>query len=60
MRDQENIEKGIEQGMKQGRIEGIQGTIIALRDLGQKNSEIKTTIMEIYALSEDEAAEYLS
>ena len=44
---------------KEGIKEGIKGTIIALRNLGQKNSEIKTAIMEIYALSEDEAAEYL-
>ncbi|MDE6905296.1 MAG: hypothetical protein K2P76_10240 [Lachnospiraceae bacterium] len=43
---------------KEGLKEGIQGTIVALSDLGQGNVNIKRTIMKIYGLSDEEANEY--
>lgn len=44
---------------KEEQEKGIQGTIVALRDLGIEGSQIKASIMKAYKLSEDEAEEYL-
>ena len=51
MRDQENIEKGIQKG--------IQGAVELLRDVGQEDDEIRIAIMKKYGLTENEAEEYL-
>ena len=51
MRDQENIEKGIQKG--------ILGAVELLCDAGWEDYEIKTAIMKKYSLTENEADEYL-
>ena len=53
------VDEGRNEGLREGRKVGIQGAIGALRDLGQGNADIKETIMRIYGLSDEEAAEYL-
>ena len=55
----EGLKEGLSKGRNEGRREGIHGTITALRDLGQSAADIKRTIMKIYGLSDEEAAEYL-
>ncbi len=52
MRDQENIEKGIEKGK-------IYGAISMCRDLGLPEEEISKKLQEKYHLSREEAQEYL-
>lgn len=46
-------------GWKEGREEGIQGMVDVLHDLGHEDAEIRQIIQKKYALSEEEAAEYL-
>ncbi len=52
MRDQENIEKGIEKGK-------IYGMISAYRDLDLTEEEILKKVQEKFRLSLEEAKEYL-
>ncbi len=52
MRDQENIEKGIEKGK-------IYGAISMCRDLGLSDDEISKRLQEKYHLSQEEITEYL-
>ena len=52
MRDQENIEKGIEKGK-------IYGAISMCRDLGLPEEEISKRLQQKYHLSQEEAEEYL-
>ena len=52
MRDQENIEKGIEKGK-------IYGAISMCRDLGLTEEEILKKVQEKFRLSLEEAKEYL-
>lgn len=52
MRDQENIEKGIERGK-------IYGAISMCRDLGLSDDEISKRLQEKYHLSQEEITEYL-
>ncbi len=52
MRDQENIEKGIEKGK-------IYGAISMCRDLGLPEEEILKKVQEKFRLSLEEAKEYL-
>ena len=52
MRDQENIEKGIEKGK-------IYGAISMCRDLGLPEEEISKKLQEKYHLSREETQEYL-
>ena len=56
MRDQENIEKGMEQGMQTGKIYGM---ITAYRALHMPDDEISEKLQEIYDLSKEEAERYL-
>lgn len=56
MRDQENIEKGIEQGLKKGRILGMVST---LRDLDVPDEVILQKIQEKFMFSEEEANLYM-
>ncbi len=51
MRDQENIEKGIQKG--------IQGAVELLRDVGREDNEIRIAIVKKFDLTESEAEEYL-
>ena len=44
---------------KEGRKEGIQGAVDTLREFGHEDLEIKRAIMQRYALSAEEAEEYL-
>ncbi len=52
MRDQENIEKGIEQGK-------IWGSISTYRDFGLSDGEISEKLQKKYYLSEEEIMKYL-
>lgn len=51
MRDQENIEKGIEKG--------IYGTVSICRDIGMPNEEISGRLQKQFGLSQEEAEGYL-
>ena len=55
MRDQENIEKGIQQG----REEGIKGTVSILKKLGVPRQTIALKIQEQYNLSPETCEKYL-
>ena len=59
LRDQENIEKGIELGRAEERLEGIRLMVSALRDFGIPKEEIRKKIQEKYQLTEQELEEYL-
>ena len=63
LRDQENIEKGIELGRTEGRAEerqeGIRLMVSALRDFGIPKEEIRKKIQEKYQLTEQELEVYL-
>ena len=59
LRDQENIEKGIELGRTEGRQEGIRLMVSALRDFGIPKEEIRKKIQEKYQLTEQELEVYL-
>ena len=52
MRDQENIEKGIEKGK-------IYGMLDAYREIGMTDDIISKKLQEKFHLSENEAEEYL-
>lgn len=56
MRDQENLERGLEQGLEIGR---IYGTISAYKELNLSEDTILNKLMEKFQLTEDEAKEYL-
>jgi len=53
------IQKGIQEGIREGIQKGIQGTVDTLRKFGHGDLEIKEAIMQRYALSMEEAEEYL-
>ena len=55
MRDQENIEKGMEQGIEKGII----GMVSALRDLDVSDEVILRKIQEKFMFSEEEAMQYV-
>lgn len=55
---EKGIQQGIQQGMQQGMRQGIQGAIDMLRKLGYQEEKIKSSIMEGYQLSVEEAEEY--
>ncbi|MCM1424616.1 MAG: hypothetical protein NC415_12510 [bacterium] len=55
LRDQRNIEKGLEQGLAQG----IRLTIDTLREFGHRDPEIKTAIMKKYDIPAEEVNRYL-
>ena len=71
MRDQENIEKGIEQGIKkgmeqgvkkgmeQGVKKGIEAMVSALKDFGVNDADIIQTLQEKFELSREEAKKYV-
>lgn len=63
LRDQENIEKGIELGRVEGRTEerqeGIRLMVSALRDFGIPKEEIRKKIQEKYQLTGQELEGYL-
>ena len=63
LRDQENIEKGIELGRTEGRAEerqeGIRLMVSALRDFGIPKEEIRKKIQEKYQLTGQELEGYL-
>ena len=63
LRDQENIEKGIELGRTEGRAEerqeGIRLMVSALRDFGIPKEKIRKKIQEKYQLTEQELEVYL-
>lgn len=67
LRDQENIEKGIELGRAEGRTEGcaeerqegIRLMVSALWDFGIPKEEIRKKIQEKYQLTGQELEEYL-
>ncbi len=52
MRDQENIEKGIEKGK-------IYGAVSTYRELGLSNSEILERLQKKYHMIESEAEDYM-
>ncbi|MDE6905298.1 MAG: hypothetical protein K2P76_10250, partial [Lachnospiraceae bacterium] len=56
---EDKIQKEAQRKIQEVRKEDIQRTINALRDFGHKNSEIKSSIIKEYKLSENEAEEYL-
>lgn len=51
--------EGRQEGRKEGRKEGIYGTVNILKKYGHGDLDIKKALMESYALSEEEAEEYL-
>ena len=53
-------EEGISIGREEGRTEGIMGTVKVLQGLEYSNAQITETLMETYALTQDEAAGYIS
>ena len=55
MRDQENIEKGMEQGVKKG----IEVMVSALKDFGVNDADIIQTLQEKFELSKEEAKKYV-
>ena len=55
MRDQENMEKGIEQGLKKG----ILGTVSVLRGMNVPDETILLKIQQEFALSEEEVNLYM-
>lgn len=57
---EEGISIGREEGRTEGRTEGIMGTVKVLQGLGYSNAQITETLMETYALTQDEAAGYIS
>ena len=63
MRDQENIEKGIEQGIKkgmeQGVKKGIEAMVSALKDFSVNDADIIQTLQEKFELSREEAKKYV-
>ncbi len=59
LREKAVKEEGRKEGRQEGRKEGIYGTVSILRKYGHGDLDIKTAIMESYALSEEEAEEYL-
>lgn len=52
LREQNALEKGIQEGI-------IKGAVDILKDLGRKDAEIKTIIMQKYSLTDKDANEYL-
>ena len=58
IRDQDNIEKGMEKGLVQGREEGIRLMISALQELGISEAEIRKTVREKYRITEEEQKKY--
>ena len=54
IRDQDNIEKGLERG----REEGIRLMISALQELGISEAEIRKTVREKYRITEEEQKKY--
>ena len=59
LRDQENIEKGIELGRAEERQVGIRLMVSALWDFGIPKEEIRRKIQEKYQLTGQELEEYL-
>lgn len=71
MRDQENIEKGIEQGVKKGMEQGVkkgmeqgvkkgmEAMVSALKDFGVNDADIIRTLQEKFELSREEAKKYV-
>ncbi len=56
MRDQENIERGIQQGREEGK---IYGAISMCRELGLSDSEILERLQKKYQITESEAEAYM-
>lgn len=56
---QEALREGIERGIEQGIERGIRGTVDILRNLGQKDPDIKNIITKQYNLSNEEADSFL-
>ena len=56
---QEGLQKGRQKGLQEGLQQGIRSTVIALRDCGQQDSDIKKAIMRVYSISTEEAESYL-
>ena len=59
LRDQENIDKGIELGRVEERQKGIRLMVSALRDFGIPKEEIRKKIREKYQLTGQELEGYL-
>lgn len=59
LHEQELVDIGREEGISIGREEGIMGTVKALQSLGYSGMQITETLMETYALTQDEAAGYI-
>lgn len=63
MRDQENIEKGMEQGIEKGMEQGIEKGIVAmvsaLRDFGVADADIIQTIQDKFQIPVEEAEKYV-
>ena len=59
LRDQENIEKGMEIGRKEAREKGIRLMISALKDFGIPEEEIIKKVQEKYRISGKELKRYL-
>ena len=59
MRDQENIEKGIEQGKQQEREQGIRLMIESGKELGVDRNRMQAKVAEKYNLNEDQALIYM-
>lgn len=57
--EEEAQRTGMQKGIQEGMQKGIKGTVIALRDCGQEDSEIQKAIVRVYNLSAEEAAAYL-
>lgn len=55
----QGLEQGIERGIEQGIERGIRGTVDILRNLGQKDPDIKNIITKQYNLSNEEADSFL-
>ena len=59
MRDQENIEKGIQQGRQQEREQGIKLMIESGKELGVDRKRMQAKIAEKYNLDDEQASIYI-
>ena len=59
MRDQENIEKGIQEGRQQEREQGIKLMIESGKELGVDRKRMQAKIAEKYNLDDEQASMYM-
>lgn len=55
---QKGIQEGLQKGIREGLQKGIQGSVDMLRRFGHPDDEIKTTLMNEYSLTSEEAEKY--